>query len=221
MDYLRSLLWPLSELLRLALELLVPLVGGYGLAIACLSLIVSTVLSPITGLARRLEAIDKARQEMMAPDLAAAKRELSGRDRFERIEEIYQAHGYHPIKSMGSLLPLLVQLPFLLAALFLLTDYPPIAGQSFLFVRDLSLPDGLLPVGGFSINLLPLLLTAVAVLESFLRPESTAQSRMRFLIVAVVMLVLIYPFPAGVCLYWLTSNLLSCFRSTWRSLRTK
>lgn len=219
MDYLRSLLWPLSELLRLVLELLVPLVGGYGLAIVCLSLIVSTVLSPITGLARRLEAADKERQELMAPEIAKAKRESSGRDRFERIEEIYQAHGYHPIKSMGSLLPLLVQLPFLLAALFLLTDYPPIVGQTFLFVRDLSLPDGLLPLGGLSVNLLPLLLTAVAVLESFLRPESTVQSRIRFLIVAVVLVVLIYPFPAGVCLYWLTSNLASLVRSLVRGLR--
>lgn len=213
MDFFPGVLWPLTELLRFFLDLLLPLTGSYGFSIILLSIAISTALSPITGLARRLEATDKARQEEMAPQVTEAKRTLRGRERFERIDEIYQLHGYHPIKSMGSLLPLMVQLPFLLAALFLLTGYAPLAGENFLFIPDLSLPDRLLPIGGYEINVLPVALTAVAVTESWIRKESTQGSRRRFLVVAIILLILIYPFPAGVCLYWLTSNAVSLCRS--------
>ena len=192
MDILRSLLWPLTELLRVVLDALVVVTGSAGLAIMLLSVIVSFALSPITGIARRLEEADKRRAEHMAPAIAEAKLNYTGQERFERVDEIYQQHGYHPIKSMASLLPLMVQLPFLLAALFLLTDYPPIVGDPFLFIRDLAQPDSLIPVAGYAINALPLLLTVVSVAESIIRPESTAQTRFRFLIVALVLVILIY-----------------------------
>jgi len=222
MDFLRSILSPLTGLLQTLLELIHPLVGSYGVSIMLLSVTVSLILSPVTSLARRLENKDRLRQEEMAPFLKAINEKYSGRERFEKTDEIYQRFNYHPIKSMGSLLPLFIQLPFLLAALFLLVDYPPLHGESFLVIRDLGAPDGLIPISGVSqgINLLPLLLTGVAVLESSIRPESTSQSRMRFLIVAAVLLILIYPFPAGVCLYWLTSNLSSLARAFVRARST-
>ncbi len=219
METLATLLWPLIALLRLLLEAIHPLVGSYGLSIMLLSLIVSTALSPVTALARRLENKDRLRHDEMAPFLAEIRAKYTGRERFERTDEIYQRFDYHPIKSMGSLLPLFVQLPFLIAALILLVDYPPLEGVPFLVVPDLGAPDGLLPIPPLDlrVNLLPILLTGIAVLESSIRPESTAQSKRRFLIVAVVLLILIYPFPAGVCLYWLTSNLLSFLRAALRA----
>lgn len=215
MEFLEGLLLPLTIVLRFILEAIVPVLGSYGLAIMVLSLIVSTLLSPISTIARRMEQKDKLRQEQMAPLIDEVRKNYSGQERFEKTDQIYQNFDYHPIKSMASLLPLFVQLPFLLAALFLLIDYPPLQGEHFLFIQDLGKPDQLLSLPGtpWAINLLPVALTLVAVLESVMRPEATRQSQRRFLIVAVVLLVLIYPFPAGVCLYWLTSNLASFGRS--------
>ena len=118
------------------------------------------------------------------------------------------------------MIPLLFQIPFLLAALFLLIDYPPLAGQPFGFIADLSQPDRLLELGNaVSINVVPLLLTAVALLDSALKPEATPQSRIKFLIVSLVLVVLIYPLPAGVCVYWLASNVFSLAGSATRRLR--
>lgn len=215
MEILQTILWPLTALLKVALEGFHSVLGSYGLSIIALSLLVSTLLLPISSYARRLEMKDKERLDAMAPAIAEVKANYKGQERFERIDAIYQEHSYHPIKSMVSLVPLLIQLPFLIAALFLLMDYPPIQGDPFLFLPDLGAPDHLLPVPFLDegINLLPLLLIGVTLLESWLRKESTAQSRRRFLIVALVLLVLIYPAPSGVCLYWLTSTCFSFARS--------
>jgi YidC/Oxa1 family membrane protein insertase len=221
MEYLSSLLSPLTRILQFLLEAIVQVTGSYGLSIMLLSVVVSVVLTPITALARRLEEKDKARQDKMAPLIANIRTNYRGQERFEKTDEVYQQFDYHPIKSMASLLPLFVQLPFLLAALFLLVKYPPLVGNSFLFIPDLSQPDGLIALPGLPwvLNLLPIALTGVAVFESMIRMEATRQSRQRFLVVAIVLLFLIYRFPASVSLYWLTSNLFSLFRSLLRRFR--
>lgn len=222
MQILELILTPLVWLFQLVFEAIHAAVGSYGLSIVLLSLVVTIVMYPIASSARKLEEKEKLRQERMAPAIAAARVAYKGRERFEKIDEIYQENNYHPIKSMASMAPLMLQIPFLLAALFLLVDYPPLVGRSFLFIPDLSLADGLLPfpVAGFSaINLLPISLTAVALLESHLKPEGTAKSRQRFLIVALVLLALIYSFPAAVGLYWLCSNIWSLLRSMAYRLR--
>ena len=213
MEMLKTILWPLIAGLETALALFYSLTGSYGLSIICLSVLISAALLPVSAQARRMEVKDKKRLEVMAPKIAEIRAQHIGQERFERIDDVYQEHGYHPIKSTVSLLPLLIQLPFLLAALFLLSDYPPIQGEPFLFVANLAAPDHLLNLGGFTVNLLPVALVAVTLAEAWLKKESTAQSRRRFLIIALVILVLIYPAPSGVCLYWFTSTCFSLART--------
>jgi YidC/Oxa1 family membrane protein insertase len=213
MDLLKTVLWPLIAALEAALTLLHALTGSYGLSIVLLSLFVSLLLLPISAQARRLEQKDKDRQERMGPQIAEIRAKYSGQERFERIDAIYQEHSYHPIKSTVSLLPLLIQLPFLIAALLLLSDYPPIQGEPFLFISNLAEPDQLLKLGGFAVNVLPITLVGVTLAEAWLKRESTAQSRRRFVIVALVILVLIYPAPSGVCLYWFASTCFSFART--------
>lgn len=202
--------------LEVMLDAISAATGSLGLSIVLLSIIVSLLLTPATAYARKLEARDKARQDAMAPLIAEAKAKFSGREQFEKIDAIYGRHGYHPIQSMGAVAPLFIQLPFLLAALFLLVDHPALSGVGFLFIRDLGEPDALLALGGFTANLLPVAMTAITVAESQIRPEATAKTKGQFLFVAAVLLVLIYSFPAAVCLYWLTSNLVSLVRSLMR-----
>lgn len=216
MEFLRTLLWPLRMALDVMLDVIHSITGSYGLSIVLLAIVVTLLLSPVTAFARKMEAKDQARQKEMEPLIAEAKAKFSGREQFEAIDEIYQRHGYHPIQAMAAVLPLFIQLPFLLAALFLLADHEALAGQGFLFIRDLGKPDGLLRIGSSSVNILPIAMTAITLAESQIRPEATAKSRGQFLLVAAVLLVLIYSFPAAVCLYWLTSNSVSLVRSWHR-----
>jgi len=219
MQILKTILWPLMVGLEAALALFYSLTGSYGLSIICLSLLVSIALLPVSAQAMRMEAKDKNRLDLMAPKLAEIRAQYTGQERFERIDEVYQQHSYHPIKSTVSLLPLLIQLPFLLAALFMLSDYPPIQGRPFLIIPDLSEPDHLLQLPGLAVNVLPIALVGVALTEAWLRKGSTAQSRRRFQIVSLVILVLIYPAPSGVCLYWFTSTCFSFVRAVFARIQ--
>jgi membrane protein insertase Oxa1/YidC/SpoIIIJ len=67
------------------------------------------------------------------------------------------------------------------------------------------MPDALLAYSfagtDVEVNLLPLLLIGIALMDSYLKPTSTRQTQMRFLIVCIVLLLLIYALPASVCLY--------------------
>ena len=191
--------------------------GSYGLAIILLSIVVRLALMPVAKLGRRYEEKEAQLQLRMAPAINEIKSKYSGRQQFEQIASVYQDNRYHPIHSMVVILPLFLQIPFLLSALFLLVDYPGLSGRGFFVVSDLSLPDHLLKldfiVPGLAISLLPLFLTGVAALEAVIKKGATPQSRMRYFIVALVLLALIYPLPASVCLYWLASNLWSLLAS--------
>lgn len=209
MEFAELLLSPVIWVMDQVVWLIHKLFGSYGIAIIGLSIMARLALAPIGRIAARAEAKEQAVQAAMSADIANAKKTLKGREQFEAIDRIYQAHGYHPIKGVVALLPIALQIPFLLSALFLLTDHPSIMGERFLFIRDLAEPDGLLPLGSLHINILPILLTGIAVYESTIRPAMTRPARVRFLIVSAVIAALIYPLPAAVCLYWLTSNLWS------------
>lgn len=209
MGIVELIFFPIMWVMQQILMLLHMVSGSFGLAIIGLSIVVRLLMTPISKIAAKAEEKDRVRQAAMAPALAEAKQTLSGRAHFEKVEKIYKEHSYHPIQSVTSMLPIALQIPFLLSALFLLVDLPEISGVGFLFLGDLGHPDGLISLGSFSINFLPILLTGIAVYESTIRKELTKEMRIRFLIVSGVIAILIYPLPAGVCLYWLTSNVWS------------
>lgn len=213
MEWLEWALSPIILAMRFLLNALYSATGSYGFSIILLSCTVRLGLSPVIRLAARTEERTAAKQRAMEPELAAISGSLKGRERFERIEQIYQEHGYHPIQNATAILPLFLQIPFLLAALFLLSNDAQLGNERFLFVRDLLRPDMLIHWAGWSINALPILITLVALAESVIKFRGNRSARMRFLVVAVVIAVLIYAAPAGVCLYWLTSNLLSFGRT--------
>lgn len=183
-----------------------------------LSTIVRFAATPVSRRARMAEQREQAVQAKMSLAIAEIKSSHKGRERFEAIEALYEKHGYHPIHSMASLLPLLLQIPILLAALLLLTSHEQIRGQSFIFLRDLGAPDRLLSLDGVgAVNLLPLLLTLIAITEAVFKQGATAGSRAKFFVVSAVIALLIYPLPSGVCLYWLTSNIWSGISELWRA----
>jgi YidC/Oxa1 family membrane protein insertase len=215
MEWAQWALSPLILAMGFLLRALYAATGSYGVSIILLSCVVRLGLSPIIRLAGRTEARTAAKQRAMEPQLAAISRSVKGRERFERIEQIYQEHGYHPIQNATAILPLFLQIPFLLAALFLLSNDPQLAHERFLFIPDLLRPDMLVQGAGWSINVLPIIITLVALAESVIKFRGNRAARLRFLVVAIVIALLIYAAPAGVCIYWLTSNLLSFGRTAF------
>ena len=107
----------------------------------------------------------------------------------------------------------LVMLPVLLSAIVLFTGEGILSGESFLFIDDLSQTDSLLG----PVNLVPLLMFAVTLVDAKLRFKGDKKSRYRFYLISIILLVIVYNLAAGLVLYWTGSNIMSLVLSRLRS----
>lgn len=210
----------LATALRHILEFWQGLIGNWGVAIMLLSLSVKILMWPLTWIAERWQAEVNRTQSLLAPELAAVKRELKGEAAHNRTLEIYRQHGVSPFYTMKSLGGFLVQIPVFIAAFDMLGEHFGLSGASFLWVPDLALPDRVwaLPwvipgLGGY-LNLMPVLMSVLTIVAARLQQEASlalelrAGQRLRLYAMAGLFFLLLYTFPAGMVLYWTTNNLL-------------
>ena len=219
MDILTTLLYPLIFIFKVFLELFKSLTGGYGIAIILLSVFVSALSYPLSRYGQKVESGIKRLHDEMDPRVNQVKQKYKGEKQFLEIEKIYKEYNYHPIYAVKSVAGFAMQLPFLISCLLLLIDYPPLAGESFLFLDDLGKPDELITVGGFSINILPVFMALITVYETTIKPEMTSSSRFKFYFITLVIFLLIYALPSAVVLYWTTSTLISLLFTIRRATR--
>jgi YidC/Oxa1 family membrane protein insertase len=218
LNFVEVVLGPIIWVMTQVLEMAHGLTGSYGLAIIVLSFVVSLALTPLALISRRGEQREKALHDAMKPGIEEAKARYKGEQRFNAIEKVYKAHNYHPIMALRSLSGLALQLPFLVAALLLLVDYPALQGAGFLVLPDLSEPDRLVRLGEFALNVLPLLMVAISLLDAWANPLMGREAAARFAILAIGLFILVYALPSGVVLYWTCNNAWALARTLLRRL---
>ena len=204
MFVLETILSPIVWLMKLLLDFYVGIFSSTGFSILLLSFSFALLLMPLQRIALRTEQRIGVKVKTVEEEVDPLKAELKGEELFLATEKIYQNHGYHPIQSVGLGASFFVMLPVLVAAILLLTG-DELAGISFLIIDDLSMPDGLLG----PVNILPLLMSAITVVDARLRFRDDRKSQYRFCFIALVLLVLVYNLAAGLVLYWTGSNILS------------
>ena len=179
-----------------------------GVQLIVFSLLLNLFLLPIY---RQMERRNRGRlaiKQKVAQDVARMKKHFRGRERYFYIRAVYRQYGYHPISELLGSADLFVQIVVFVTVFHFLSDLPALVGQPFGPIADLSKPDGLL----FGINLLPLLMTALNAGEVFAYTE-TRSRRIPALTLAGILLLLLYPSPAGLVLYWTANNLFSLARN--------
>ena len=132
-----------------------------GFSIILLSIAVNLLCLPIYNVAEQLQEKERTVQKRMKAKLEKIKSVFKGDERFMMVSAYYRQNNYHPLYSLRSVLPLLIQIPFFIAAYNILTNFQKLYGTSFLFIKDLGKPDALLPAGGFSLNILPIIMTLI------------------------------------------------------------
>ena len=214
-DWLRTLCFGLLILL----DWLVQLVGSSGFAIILLSLSVKILMSPLTYVADRWQQDVNRTQSLLKPQLDGIKASFKGEDAHERTLAVYREHGVHPLYTFKSLAGFLIQIPVFIAAFDMLGENFALDGAAFVWIEDLAKPDrwlGLpwaIPFFGAHLNLLPFLMTALTLLAAWsqrdvsLSADLQQQQARRLYLMAGAFFVLLYTFPAGMVLYWTSSNL--------------
>ncbi len=185
---------------------------GLGWGIVLLSVICSALMIPLMRLVSGVVKRETGYQSVILPQLADIKaRYASDVDRHLHIQRLYRRYGYSPISAVKKVLPLFVQIPFLLLTYFMLKDTAELRGVPFLFLKDLGKPDALLTM--FNVNLLPIVMTGINILTVFATPGFTSRDWTQAIGISILFLVLLYTAPSALLLYWTLNNVITMVRT--------
>ena len=181
-----------------------------GMSIVALSLTVNILVLPLY---RRADEMQRAEQEMearLAPGIKHIKTVFHGDEQIMILQTFYRQHRYSPLHAMKGALPLLLQVPFFIAAYQFLSHLGCLQGSILGPIKDLGQPDQLLHIGGLTLNFLPILMTAVNLLSGLLYTKGAPiKLKAQLLGMALIFLVLLYDSPSGLTFYWTLNNLFS------------
>ncbi len=200
-------------------------IHNYGLAICLLSVAVWLPFSPLTWYGRWLSAKTMKQMAQLKPQEVRIRQEhKSNPDQMQKeLMQLYRKHGVNPASGCMGCLPFLFTWPIYIALFQVLTRAPELRGASFLWIRDLSGPDGMIPLPfeiplvGNRLNVLPIAATIATYFQQALMqppdpagisPEQKAQQdMMKFF--PIMFLFIFYRLPSGFMLYWVVNSVLT------------
>lgn len=224
MSFLSFLFTLLIEPLELLFESIYMIaermIGNPGLSIIALSLSMNFLVLPLY---RRADALQLAQQETekkLEPYIAHIKKVFKSDERFLMLQEFYRQNGYKPSYALRGSLPLLLEIPFFIAAYRFLSSLSLLRGVSFGPIKDLGAEDGLIVIGSLAINLLPVLMTAINIVSGAIYTKGmTMKSKMQLYGMALVFLVFLYKSPSGLVFYWTLNNIFSLVKNIFYKLK--
>ncbi|MDZ4286708.1 MAG: membrane protein insertase YidC [Prosthecobacter sp.] len=188
--------------------------GNWGIAIILLTILVRTVIWPIHAKSQ----YTMKRMGLLAPKMKELQEKYKDEPQRQQAEvmKMYKEYGVNPL---GGCLPMLLQIPIFFGFYRVLENAAELRGQPFLgWVHDLSLPDtvGQLPILGYDINPLPIIMGITMILQMKLTPQPQTvdkTQKIMFTIMPFFFLYICYNFAAALALYWSTQNIFSIFQS--------
>jgi YidC/Oxa1 family membrane protein insertase len=199
---------------------------GWGASIIALTVVVRAVLIPLTiKQFRSMQSLSR-----LAPEIKALQEKYKD-DKQRQQQEMMKFYQENKVNPFGSCLPLVAQLPVFFSLFYMLrrdlkldicpsiTEYAKAHGKSvtsiscdqvdpgsakFLFINDLTHR----ATGGTLVVLL-LLYVGSQLLSSILMSTATTDRNQRLIMMALpfVFVPFIQSFPAGLLVYWITTNL--------------
>ena len=195
-------------------------IGSFGIIILILAVLIRLVISPMT----YKSYVSMAKMRLIKPQVDEINKKYPKQEeamkRQQATMELYKKAGINP---MGGCIPMLIQMPILIAMFRFFPASIELRGQSFLWSDDLSSYDSVLnlpfsiPFYGDHVSLFALLMALSTFAYSYYNYQQTASSQpqmagMKFMMVYLMPLMLLFWFndyASGLCYYYLLSNLLT------------
>ncbi len=203
-----------------AFDFLRKYISNFGIIILILALGVKLLISPLT----YSSYLSMGKMRVIKPEVDAltAKypKEGDAMKRQQATMELYKKAGINP---MGGCIPMLIQMPIIIAMFRFFPASIELREQPFLWASDLSSYDSVLnlpfniPFYGDHVSLFALLMTVSMFVYSYINYQQSASSQpqmagMKFMMVymmPVMMLLWFNGYSSGLCFYYLLSNLLT------------
>ncbi len=188
--------------------------SNVGLSIIILSLVVNLLALPLYNKADKMQAEEAIKKQKLKKWEKHIKNSFKGNERFMVLQTYYRQNDYKPYQTLKSAMPLLLEIPFFIAAYHFLSNLPMLTGVSFGPLKNLGTPDGLIKISGITINVLPILMTLLNIVSGTVYNRTTSfKEKLQTYIIALVFLYLLYKSPSGLVFYWTLNNLFSLIKN--------
>ena len=208
-----ALFRPIGQLISWLLSKMYAIIPNYGLVVIVFAFLIKLLLNPLT--VKTFESTRK--MQSLAPEINKIKEKYKNDpQKMSRAQmELYKSSGANP---MGGCLPMLIQMPILVSVFSIFRSKIEFRGAPFFgWISDLSVPDTLLELGGFPINILPVLMGSTMFIQQKMMaaPNADANQKTMMYVMNVFFLFLFYSFPSGLNLYYFVFNLLSIIQQKY------
>lgn len=186
---------------------------NYGVIIILIVFIIKLFLLPLT----YKSYMGMAKMRVIKPEIDELK-EKYGEDPAKMQQEQMKLFGQLGVSPLSGCLPLLLQMPFLLAMFFFFPNSIELRQESFLWAHDLSTYDTFIklpftiPFYGAHVSLFTLLMTISQVAYThFNNQMTTVQGPMKSIgyVMPVVFMFVLNSFPAALSFYYFVSNMVT------------
>ena len=193
-------------------------IGSFGIIILILVILVKLVISPLT----YKSYVSMAKMRLIKPQVDELNKKYPKKEdamkKQQATMELYKKAGINP---MGGCIPMLIQLPILIAMFRFFPASIELREQPFLWADDLSSYDSIvnlpfsIPFYGDHVSLFALMMAVSLFGYSYFNYQQTASSQpqmagMKFMMVymmPIMMLLWFNSYSSGLCYYYLLSNL--------------
>ncbi len=218
---------PLIDVFEAVLKAIHSVIGGsWGWSIVLLTILIRALLLPLA--IKQFHSMQKLQQ--MAPQLKAIQNKYKD-DKQRQQQEVMKFYKENNVNPLGSCLPLALQIPVFISLFYMLrqslrkdicpqvqlhyhlTTHAPVGqttpcgphhGAQFLFIPDLTNK-----ATGAVLIVLILLYVGTQLASSLMMSSPTMDRNQRnmMLILPLFFVIFVINFPAGVIVYWITTNL--------------
>jgi YidC/Oxa1 family membrane protein insertase len=206
--------------------------ASYGVAIILMTIVIKIILYPLTyksfASMRKMSTLQPRMNEI---------REKYKNNPQQMNREMQAMYKREKVNPMGGCLPMILQLPIFYGLYTALSNMIELRNESFLWIKDLSLPDSVatlnvqLPLLGYrvgeqgftDINILPFVMTATTLLQSKMTSggQTNQQGKMMTYLFPIIFFFIFWNMPSGLVLYWTIQNVLTIGQQYYISYRMK
>ncbi|GGI25724.1 membrane protein insertase YidC [Pedobacter mendelii] len=210
--------WPLKYVNRFIVLPVFNFLNGfgwnYGLIIFALTILLKLALSPLT----YKSYLSMAKMRVLKPEMDEIKAKV-GEDNPTLVQQeylkLYKKAGVNPL---GGCLPMVLQLPLVMAFFFFFPNLFELRQESFLWMTDLSTYDEFIRFGvkipfiGDHLSLMCVLMTISTLIMTYFNNQvSGATGQMKYIgyIMPVIFLGVLNSYPSGLNYYYFLANLMT------------
>lgn len=195
---------------------------NYGIIILLLTLIIKLILFPLT----YKSYMSQAKMRVLKPQIDELTKKYPADKAMERQQATMKLYKQAGVNPMGGCLPMLIQMPILIALFYFFPGAIELRQQSFLWATDLASYDSIatlpftIPFYGNHVSLFCLLMTVTNIIYMIMnnknQPQNDQMKGMQTMmyIMPVMFLFIFNSYSSGLSYYYFIATLITIFQ-TW------